>query len=162
MSYQEKRTVMSIVAGVLILASYCIYAFGKYTSGAASLSDLKFFAVTMLVFIGIGIAAMIVLQIIFHIILSVSIAVKEPTRCGKDIEKAVDAAVVEDEMDKLIELKSSRIGFAVAGAGFIAGLVTLTFNCPPAVMLNIFFLSFMVGSLLGGIMSIYYYRAGIR
>jgi uncharacterized membrane protein len=162
MSYQEKRTVMSITAGVLILAAYCIYTFGKYASGAVDLSDLKFFAVTMLVFIGIGIAAMIVLQIIFHIMLSVSIAVKETTRGGKEIEKAVEAAVAEDEMDKLIELRSGRIGFAVAGAGFVAGLFTLVFNCPPAVMLNIFFLSFMAGSLAGGVMSIYYYRAGIR
>jgi hypothetical protein len=162
MSYQEKRTVMSIVAGVLILAAYCIYAFGKVQSGAVGLSDVKFFAVTILVFIGIGIAAMIVLQIIFHIMLSVSIAVKERTSDDKQIEKKIEATMVEDEMDKLIELKSSRLGIAVTGAGFIAGLVTLALGSPPAVMLNILYLSFSAGSLAGGIMSIFYYRAGIR
>ncbi len=162
MSYQEKRTLISTCAGVLMLAAYCVYAFGKYIRGAVDLFDLKFFAVTMLIFIGIGIAAMIVIQIVFHILLSVSMAIKEPTRDGKELEKAVEAAVVEDEMDKLIELKSGRIGFVVVGAGFAAGLFTLVFNCPPAVMLNIIFLSFMAGSLAGGLVSIHYYRAGIR
>lgn len=162
MSYQEKRTLVSIVAGVLILAAYCFYVFGKYQSGAASMSDLKFTAGTMLIFIGIGVAVMIVLQIIFHILLSVAIATKGRIKDDKDIEKAVAAEVTEDEMDKLIEMKSGRFGAAFIGAGFIAALVALLLDCPPAIMLNILFLSFGVGSLLGGALSIYYYRAGIR
>lgn len=162
MSYQEKRTVVSIVSGVLLLAAYCIYVFSKYQSGAVELSDLKFFAVAMLVFIGIGIGAMIVIQIIFHILLSIAIAVKERTRDDKVIEKMIEATVIEDEMDKLIELKSGRLAFVFFSTGFIAGLVTLVFNCPPAVMLNILFLSLMAGTLAGGALSIYYYRAGIR
>lgn len=162
MSYQEKRTILSIVMGVLLLAAYCIYTFGKVTSGAAALTDLKFFAVTMLVFIGIGIAAMIVIQIIFHILLSIAIAVKERERDEKVIEKTVEAAFVEDEMDKLIELKSGRVGFVCFSTGFIAGLVTLIIGWPTGIMLNILFLSMMVGTLAGGFTSLYYYRAGVR
>lgn len=161
MSYQEKRTVISIVAGILILAAYCVYAFGKYQQGVVDLSDLRFFAVTMLVFIGIGIAAMIIIQIIFHILLSISIAVKESMCDEKKIEKTIEANMVEDEMDKLIELKSGRLGMGVVGAGFIAALVTLVFHCPPAVMLNILFLSFGASTLASGALSIYYYRKGI-
>ncbi|HPS34136.1 MAG TPA: hypothetical protein PK854_02605 [Oscillospiraceae bacterium] len=161
MSYQEKKTGISMFMGVLILIAYCIYAFGQVRSGAADFNDLKFFSATMMIFIGIGIAAMIVIQVLFHIALSVSVAVKE--KCGDDkkIGKAIEATMVEDEMDKLIELKSGKIGFALIGAGFIAGLITLLFNCPPAVMLNILYLSFGVGSLAGGAMSIYYYRKGV-
>jgi hypothetical protein len=162
MSYQEKRTIVSIVMGVLIMAAYCIYAFSKTASGAADLSDLKFFAVTMLIFIGAGIVAMIVIQIIFHILLSIAIAVKERTKDDTEIEKTIGATMVEDEMDKLIELKSGRLGFVFIGAGFIAGLVTLVLGWAPAVMLNILFLSAGAGTLAGGALSIYYYRAGIR
>jgi hypothetical protein len=162
MSYQEKRSIVSIVSGALLLAVYCIYVFGKYNSGAVDISDLRFFAVTMLVFIGIGIAAMIVIQIIFHILLSIAIAVKERKQDNKELEKAVDAAFVEDEMDKLIELKSGRFGYVFTGVGFITGLLTLVFNCPPAVMLNILFLSFVLDTLACGAISIYYYRAGIK
>lgn len=150
-----------MIMGVLILAAYCIYAFGKVGAGAVDLNDLKFFASTMMIFIGIGIVAMIVIQILFHIALSISVAVKEKCNDDKKIEKAIEATMVEDEMDKLIELKSGTIGFAVVGVGFVAGLITLLFSYPPSVMLNILYLSFGVGSIAGGAMSIYYYRKGV-
>jgi uncharacterized BrkB/YihY/UPF0761 family membrane protein len=160
MSYQEKRTLTSIVTGVVVVAAYCIYAFGRVQSQTAGPDDLKFWGTTMLVFIGIGVAAAIVIQIIFHILLSISIAIKEGTE--KEVEKKVEAAVVEDEMDKLIELKSMRLGFGICGGGFIAALISLVLSCPAAVMLNILFLSFSLGSLSEGMLSLHYYRAGVK
>jgi hypothetical protein len=165
MSYQEKRTIVSTITGIMVLAAYCIYALGQYQSGAAAAGDLKFWAMTMLKFIGIGIAASIVIQIVFHILLSISIAVKKAARgeniADKEIEKSINAEIIEDEMDKLIELKSMRIGFIFAGIGFIASLVSLVFNYPPVVMINIMFISFMIGSLFEGFAQIFFYRKGI-
>jgi hypothetical protein len=160
MSYQEKRTLTSIVTGALVIAAYCIYAFGKIHPQAADLTNLKFWATTMLIFIGIGVVAAIVIQIIFHILLSISIAIKEGS--DKEIEKKVEAAVVEDEMDKLIELKSMRLGFGICGAGFIAALISLVLGYPAAIMLNILFLSFSLGSLFEGVLSLHYYRTGVK
>jgi hypothetical protein len=166
MSYQEKKTVTSIVTVVLVLAAYCIYAFGGAYTGVAAPESLKFWAITILIFIGIGIVASIVIQIVFHILLSVSIAVKkkmQDEKCeDKEIEKKVQAEMVEDEMDKLIELKSMRISFFVAGIGFVTALVYLVFNYSPVVMLNILFFSFCVGSLFEGFAQLYYYRRGIK
>ena len=165
MSYQEKRTSTSIFSGALILAAYCIYAFGKYGSGVVAPGDLKFWASTMLIFIGIGIGVTIVIQIIFHILLSVSIAVKKKIQdeeCSdKEIEKTIELEIVEDERDKLIELKSMRIGFVIAGMGFVGALVSLVLNYSPVVMLNILYISFCVGSLLEGAGQLYYYRRGV-
>jgi len=165
MSYQEKRTVTSIVTGAAVLAAYCIYAFGHAQTGAVPPGDLKFWAGTMLIFIGIGVAAAIVIQIVFHILLSIAIAVKEKVQdenCDdKEIEKNIKMEMVEDEMDKLIELKAMRIGFFFAGIGFVAALVSLVLNYSPAVMLNILFISFSGGSLLEGFTQLYYYRKGI-
>jgi len=166
MSYQEKKTITSILTGALVLAAYCIYAFGKHQPGAGTTSDLKFWAMTMLIFIGIGVAASIIIQIVFHILLSISIAVKGKIQNqdldDKEIEKQIDAEMVEDEMDKLIELKAMRIGFAVAGIGFVAALVSLILNYSPAVMINIMFLSFSAGSLLEGFTQLYFYRKGVN
>jgi hypothetical protein len=170
MSYQEKRTITSIITGALVLGAYCVYVFGKVQSGAVTPGDLKFWASTMLFFIGIGIVAIIVIQIVFHILLSISIAIKEQIRNGevddkeieKTIEKTIDAEMVEDEMDKLIELKSTRISFIFAGIGFVAALVSQVFNYSPVVMLNIMFISFNVGSLFEGFAQLYYYRKGIQ
>jgi hypothetical protein len=165
MSYQEKKTGTSIFTGAVVLAAYCIYAFGQYNSGAVMPGDLKFWAVTMLIFIGIGVAASIVIQILFHILLSISIAVKEKIRdeqCDdKGIEKKIELELVEDERDKLIELKSMRIGFAIAGVGFVGALVALVLNYSPVVMLNILYISFCIGSLFEGVGQLYYYRKGV-
>jgi hypothetical protein len=165
MSYQEKRTITTMITTALVLASYCIYAFGKYQAGEAAAGDLKFWATTMLIFIGIGIAAGIVIQIVFHILLSIAIAVKEKVmdvNCDdKDIERSIQVEMVEDEMDKLINQKSMMIGFAIAGFGFVAGLVSLVLNYSPMVMLNIVFISFSAGSELEGFVQLYFYRRGI-
>jgi len=148
------------------LGAYCTYVYGKYQSGAIAADDLKFWAGAMLMFIGIGIVAGIAIQIVFHILLSVAIAVQEKVRNGmcddEDIEKTIGAEMITDEMDKLIELKSMRIGFSVAGIGFVAALVSLILNYSPAVMINIMFLSFSVGSLLEGFTQLYFYRKGVK
>ena len=166
MSYQEKKTIVSILTGILLLAAYCIYAFSKVQSGMVAPDDMKFWATAILIFIGIGVVASIVIQIVFHILLSIAIAVKEQVQNGKcddkEIEKTLELEMVEDEMDKLIGLKSMRIGFAIAGIGFIAALVSLVLNYSPAVMLNIIFVSFSIGSMIEGITQLYFYRRGVK
>lgn len=166
MSYQERRTIVSLISGASIIAAYCIYAFGRYQSGAVAAGDLKFWAGTILTFVGIGIAAAIVIQIIFHILMSIGIAVTKKIhdeQCDdKEIEKSINLEMVEDEMDKLIELKSMRVCLFLAGIGFVAGLVSLLLGYSAAVMLNIYFLSFCVGSLSEGIAQLYYYRRGVK
>jgi hypothetical protein len=164
MSYQEKRTIASILTGVLVLAAYCIYAFGANGSRMTSPEDLKSWAITMLIFIGIGIVAAIIIQIVFHILLSISIAVKQKIQDvnsdDKEIEKSIGAEMVEDERDKIIELKSNRVGFFFAGFGFVAALFSLVLNYSPIVMLNVLFITFSIGSLLEGFTQLYYYRKG--
>jgi len=162
MAYQTKRTITNLITGVLVLAAYCIYAFGKYQSGSIAQGDFKFWAGTMLLFIGIGIVAAIFIQIIFHIVFSIGIAVKEREHTDKKINSIIEATIVEDEMDKLIQLKSLRIGFVFAGLGFVAALILLFFNHSPAVAFNVMFLSYSVGSMSEGVASLYYYKKGVR
>lgn len=165
MSYQEKRVLVSVLTGAALMAAYGFNAFGKYRAGLTAPEDLKLWALTMLQYIGIGIAAAIIIQIVFHILISVAIAAKESLRnekCDDDqIKRAIALEMVEDEMDKLIELKSMRIGFAVAGGGFMIALVTLVLGYTPVLMLNILFAAFSVGSMLEGLTQLYYYRKGV-
>ncbi len=162
MSYQEKKTIVNLFTGVLVLASYCIYTFGKYQSGIVEPNDLKFWAGSMLWFIGIGIVASIIMHIIFNIVNSVAIAIENRNCDDKVISKTIESSAVEDEMVKLIDLKSMRVGFGIAGTGFVAALVALVIGYSPAVMLNIIFLSCSVSSLFEGCLSLYYYRKGVK
>ena len=165
MSYQVKRTITNILTGVIVLAAYCFYAFSRYQSGLLAPDDLKSWAQIMLIFIGVGIAAAIVIQIVFHILLSIGIAIKESIKNGscddQEIEKTIELEMIEDEMDKLIELKSLRVGFIVAGIGFVASLIALVLNYPTMIMLNLLFISFSTGSILEGFAQLYYYKRGI-
>lgn len=165
MSYQEKRTITSMITGAIVLVAYCIEAFGLYQSGLVAASDLKLWAMTMLKYFGISVIAAIVIQIVFHIVFSVSIAVNETIREGKaaekEIGKKIEREMVEDERDKLIGLKSSMLGFILAGIGFVSGLITLALGSSPVLMLNILFLAFSAGTLVEGFAQIYFYRKGV-
>jgi hypothetical protein len=164
MSYQESRTAASIFTGAIILTAYCIYAFNPTRLAALPPGELKPWAITMLIYIAIGVAAAIAIQIAFHILFAVSMAVRSkienPHSDDKEIDRAIDREMVADERDKQIDLKSMRIGFAVAGIGFACALLSLVFDYSPVVMLNILYLSFSAGSLLEGVGQLYYYRKG--
>jgi hypothetical protein len=154
MSYVEKRTIASIVSGTIFIVAYII-------SGIAvnhPIDDVKFWAIRMLAFLAIAIPIMIVTQIVFHILLSISIAVREHEHDDKKIEKTIKAEFVEDERDKLIELKSSRIGYFFAGTGFVLALISILLDYSAGTMLHVIFFSLGIGSTLEGLIQLYYYR----
>lgn len=166
MSYKEKRTTVLTITGLFILIAYCIYAYGKYKSGTIAADDVRFWAGTILIFIGVGIVSTIIIQITFHILLSVAIAMQRTSRnaeCDdKKIGKTIQVEMVMDEMDKLIELKAMRIGFITAGTGFVAALASIVLGFSPVIMINIMFISICVGSLFEGFTQLYFYRRGVK
>jgi Na+-driven multidrug efflux pump len=153
MCYQEKRTIATIVAFILVLAAYVIYLFQKSRAGELPENNLKFWASVILVFIGIGIVANIIIQIIFHMFY---VAVNTVKNGDPDVPEA------DDEMDKLISLKATNNSYYLVGAGFILALITLILQKPPAVMLNIMFISFILGMIFEGFSQIYFYRRGVH
>jgi hypothetical protein len=169
MFYQEKKTIASIISGLLVLAAYSIYGISKYQqAGPNLLNDLKFWAVAMLIAIVGGIVVTILVQIALHIILAAANEVAKEVSNKTKRPASVDACEelemenVEDEMDKLIALKAMRNASIVVGTGFIASLVSLYVKMPPAIMLNIIFISFSLGSLFEGFSQLYFYRKGIE
>ncbi len=149
MTYQEKRSIASMLTGAGVLAAYGLYAAGRLPAEA----DLKATAVTMLVFIASARGPAIVIQIAFHILYSVELALREKMHnqacddeaIGESVKRTIGAEMVDDEMNKQVELKASRAMAAVSGAGFLAGLITLALGYAPAVMLNIQFAACYLG-----------------
>jgi len=166
MSYQEKRTLVTIVVGFLVLVSYLIFVFTRFQSGIIDVNNLKYWASTMLIFIGISIVSTIVTQVLYHIVFSIGFAMKEkikyPDLTDKEIEMSIKSHMVTDEMDKLVELKSMRVGFIAAGLGFVLALILTINDYSAVVMMNTIFISFNVGSLFEGLMQLYYYKRGIK
>ena len=150
MSYTQKSTLAQMTITALVFAAYIFVVFSRLT-----LEDsLRDWAVIMLIFMGIMVLASIIFQVIFHILLSVGIAAGEAIRNHdvKDerIEEALKGEFIKDERDKLISLKSSQVCCIASGVGVFAALVSLLYNVPPALMLNIIFASFFLGSIAEG------------
>ncbi|WP_208590233.1 hypothetical protein [Gracilibacillus suaedae] len=166
MSYHEKRAIASMITWTLILLAYCTYTFRKYQLGVIATDDMKSWSSTILLFIGVGIVAAIIIQILFHILLSVAVTVQEKKRNGtcddKEIQKTIESDMVTDEMNQLIELKSMRIAFIVVAIGFVTALLSQVLNYSSTVMLNIMFVSFLIGSLSGELTQLYFYRKGVN
>jgi len=158
MSYKSKRTIANLLAGVAVAVGYVVYAL----SAAAPTGDsLQVWAIAMLVCIGAGVVAVIIIQIIFNVVTSIGITVKEADCDDEKAERLIGSTMQDDEMDKLILNKTNYGTLVAAGVGFIAALAVLAFGLSAVLALHIIFGSFWIGSFVGGIASIYYYEAGV-
>jgi len=159
MSYKSKRNLVNMIAGVLLIIGYTIYALGMASPAP---DDLKRWAVTMLIFIGTSVAVMIVIQIFFHIGIAIGIAVKEKENDDKRIGRIIESSMFEDERDKLINLKSAHIGNVCAGVGFVAGLIALALGISVVVALHIIAGAFAAGSIIEVCVNICLDERGVR
>ncbi|MCL2529862.1 MAG: hypothetical protein FWE41_05970 [Coriobacteriia bacterium] len=158
MSYKSKRTIASLLAATAVAVGYVVYALNV---APATGDNLQAWAIALLVCIGASVVAVIIIQIIFNIVASIGITVKE---AGCDDAKAgrlIESTIQDDEMDKLILNKSNYASLVAAGAGFMAALTVLAFGLSAVLALHIIFGSFWIGSFVGSIVSIYYYEAGV-
>ena len=173
MSYQEKRLTVATITGLIIFISYCYYGLSNYISkGSSILNDLHFWATAMLVTIIGGIIAMIIIQIIFHILLAVAnevskevskeISKKMGVKNSKICDDKFEIIETEDEMDKLIALKSLRVSSIIIGSSFFIALVSIYFNVLPAIALNIIFISFASSTLIEGLTQLHLYKNGVK
>ena len=159
MTYNSKKNIISMAAGVLTIAAYIITI---RAGEAPAPEDIAAWAKLMLVFIGIGIGAQIVIQILFHVIYAVGIAVKENDKDGEKTKKIINASMKEDERDKLIQLKTLRIGYICAGFGLMAALFTLAGGAPVVIALHIVVGSSAAGSFAEGCAGVFFHERGVR
>lgn len=149
MAYQEKNVIVSLLSTILIFAGYCWYVWHTYQAGQVNLTtDLRFWGLTILIFIPVSIAARIIILIVFHILNAIA------TR-GAEVDD------LTDERDKLIALKAGQIGYVVVGVGFLGSMVSLVMNQPPVIMLNIIFCAFNLAQVADELTQLYFYRRGV-
>jgi len=159
MSFKSKRTLVTLITGIGLAVGYSTYALGRHAPAAG---DIGAWALAMLVFIGGAILASIIIQIAFHIIYSVGVAVRERTREDVEVERIIVSDTAEDELDKLIGLKSSRAGYVCTGLGFVVALAALAFlDTSTVAALHVVMGACFAGALLEGCVSIRLYEKGV-
>ena len=119
----------------------------------------------MLVFIGVSVAIIIVVHILFHIALAIGIAAREKMQGrepDENVGRIMESSMMEDEREKLIGLKSTHIGSVLAGFGFFAALIALAVGASAVAVLHIIFGAFAAGSIAEGIARVWFYEKGVR
>ncbi|MBS4196490.1 hypothetical protein [Lederbergia citri] len=148
MTYQEKKSIVSLISAILIFGTYCLYMFPQRPEGGLeSLETFRYWGSFVLILTLFSIIAHILISIFFNIIFRMTTGEKEPT--------------FADELDKLIELKANRISFFVFIIGFLLAMGSLVIYQPSQVMFIILIFSGFISDVTGSITKLYHYRKGV-
>ncbi len=147
MSYQERRTLVSLLSTILISALYFVYVFQRYPSTDAYSPDVfRFWGSAILILIPVSIVSKIVIYIVFSILNTIATQEQEPA--------------FSDERDRSIELRATRNSLYVFTFGFLLAMGSLVIDRPPSVMFILLILSGIVSEIVGDITQVYFYRRG--
>jgi hypothetical protein len=147
MTYQEKKTISLMIASVLLTFGYAWYVY-EFKIGEIEITQLplSFWAKTTLWLIPVAIVGRIIFIILFMIL---------NTIITKEQEKDL-----EDERDKLIELKSDRVSNFFFMIGFFVAMWALAFDYPSYLLFVLIFLFGFIGEQIGYLLRLKYYRKG--
>lgn len=148
MTYQEKKSIVSLISTILIFTVYLLYRYPQYPNEVLdSKVTFHYWGSFVLVLTLVSIAAHIVISIIFNIIFRMITGEKEPA--------------FADELDKRIGLFAFRNSFAMFVSGFLLAMGSLVIDQPLKVMFIVLIVSGFLSDVTGSISRIYYYRRGV-
>lgn len=148
MTYQEKKSIVSLFSAILIFGAYCAYRVPQYPKGQPESAEVfRYWGSFVLTLVVVSILAHILISIIFNMVFRITTGEKEPG--------------FADELDKLIDLKAFRNSFAVFIAGFIAAMGSLALEQPSQVMFVILIASGFLSDVTGSATRLYHYRKGV-
>jgi hypothetical protein len=148
MDVKEKRILISLVSSVLIMGFYAWYVYSRYIAGNPEiLNDFSFWGKSFLILIPVAIITQIIIQIVFTIYIHAT--------SNEEIDP------IEDERDKLIELKAIKISHYIFITGFALAMGSLTLRMQPWVMFVVLISSGFVATVVNEVARLYFYRKGV-
>ena len=148
MSYQERRSIVSLIGTFVIMAGYLIFVSGQaQAAGPAVSSDIQFWATAILLLIPVYIVFQMVLIILFVIINTVATQREE--------------SETADEFDRLVDLKSTRNFYHTFMASFVLSLLAVALGQPPSAMFIILLFGIFAASVMSYGSELYFYRRGV-
>jgi len=148
MDIKEKRVLISLIGSVLILGFYAWYVYSRYIAGNPDiLNDFRFWGKSFLILIPVAIVTQIIIQIVFAIYIHAT------------SDEEIDP--VEDERDKLIELKAIKVSHYIFIVGFMLAMGSLALGSQPWIMFVVLIFSGFIASVVNEIVRLYLYRRGV-
>ena len=150
MSFQEKNITVSLVNFSLILGFYLFRVFQMVQGGSfTSTNVFRLWGIVIALAIGVTIFATILTHILSAII--------EAIRTGEENPKIED---FEDERDRLIDLRGTKVTYFVSSIGVFLAMLTFVLGQPPLVMFTLLIFFGVVAQILGDISRLVLYRRG--
>lgn len=148
MSFQEKRSMVSLLGNIVIALGYFFYLAQRVEEGGTVVrNDLRFWAAAILILIPV--------YVVFHVLFQVVFLAAYVAATG---EKDLD---LTDEFDRMVELKSTRNFYHMFMAGFLLSLGALVVEQPPYVMFLIVLAGVVAASIVQDLSQFFYYRRGV-
>lgn len=148
MTYQEKKSIVSVISSILIFSLYCLYMYPRYPGGGLeSIETFRYWGSFVLFLTLFSIIAHIIISIIFNILFRITTKEKEPS--------------FADELDKLIDLKAHRNSFFVFIIGFLLAMGSLVVYEPSQLMFIILIFAGFISDVTGSVTKLYHYRRGV-
>ena len=150
MSHQEKNITASLVTFTLILFYYLIRILNMIQ--AEGLVSTKLFRLWGIIIV-LGIIGTIITTIFTHIIA----AIMQAIQTGEEDPKIED---IEDERDKLIDLKGTRIAYVASSFGVFLSMLAFVFGQPALVMFSLLIFFGLFAQIVGDVSRLVLYRKG--
>ena len=149
MSFQEKNITVSLVNFTLILGFYLIRLFQMVQGGSLNSENVFRLWGIVAALATIGTVTMIIFT---HVASRVIHTIKTSEgRHSKDIQ---------DERDKLIELKGTNVAYRVSSIGVALSMLTLVIGQPPLVLFTLLIFCGISAQIIADITRLYLYRRG--
>ena len=150
MSFQEKNITVTLVNFSLILVFFLFRIFQMIRTDTFTSSNVfRLWGVIIVLAIIVTIAATILTHIVSAII--------EAIRTGNENPEIED---FEDERDKLIDLKGTKMVYTITSLGTFVAMLTYVFGQDPLVMFTLLILSGLLAQVIGDISRLLLYRRG--
>ncbi|WP_026693954.1 hypothetical protein [Peribacillus kribbensis] len=147
MTYQEKKSIVSVISVILIFAGFGLYMYPQHPKGGLYSEEIfHYWGTYVLTLTVVSIIAHIIISIIFNIFYRITTKEKEPS--------------FQDELDKIIQLKAYRNSFFVFILGFLLAMSLLVYQ-PSQIMFIILIFSGFMADVTGSITKLYHYWKGV-
>lgn len=151
MSYQEKRSFVTVMSGLFIFAIYFAVVWSRYQGFSLEMlgntdSMLRFWATVMLIFVPVTVVGRILFLIGFTIVYRITAGEDPPD--------------FDDERDKIIELKVNQISQALFAVGFVGSMIPIVAGLSVTAMFVVILASGLISEIIGETARILMYRRG--
>src|SRR5687767_10351249 len=150
MSFQQKNVTVSLVNFSLILGFYVVGVLQMIQSG-------DFNSTNVFRLWGIVIALAVVVTIFATILTHIVLAIVHAIRTGEEKSNVED---IEDERDKLIDLRGTKVSYLVDSIGGFLSMLTFVQGQPPLVMFTLLIFFGVLAQVLGDVLRLVLYRRG--